>query len=242
VINAKTAKAASRKKKNKKKGYHKDIGEDYTIHENFTIIPKQATAKDVKLIINSLLSHFFFKTLSNEEIENVITKMFYGVVDKDQYVFRQGDQASCFFIVHEGSVSVEIKKAEGVQKVKELDKGEYFGELALMYNSTRSASIKANSKTKLWAIDRHTFKKVVEEGPTKNFKENREFIEKVSFFDSMTDSQKDAVTMALLMQAFNKGEIIINEGDQAASYYIIKEVGGADTGRGRMCDGRPGGS
>lgn len=168
--------------------------------------------------------------------------MFYGVVDKDQYVFRQGDQASCFFIIHEGSVSVEIKKAEGMQKVKELNKAEYFGELALMYNSTRSASIKANTKTKLWAIDRHTFKKVVEEGPTKNFKENREFIEKVPFFDSMTDSQKDAVTMALLMQAFNSGEIIINEGDQAASYYIIKEVTKPNAGRGRVCGQWKGGS
>lgn len=65
---AKTAKLGGRKKKNKKKGYHKDIGEDYTIHENFTIMPRQASSKDVKFIINSLLNHFFFKTLSNEEM------------------------------------------------------------------------------------------------------------------------------------------------------------------------------
>lgn len=149
--------------------------------------------------------------------------MFYCEVEKDSYVFRQNDQASCFFIIHEGEVTVEIKKQDQeVRKV--LKRKDCFGDLALMYNAPRSASIRANVNTRFWAIDRRTFKKVVEEVATTKFKENREFIDKVPFFDSMTDSQKDAVSMVLLSQIFKQGENIINEGDQAASYYIIKEV------------------
>ena len=39
--------------------------------------------------------------------------MFYCVVEKDQYVFRQNDPASCFFIVHEGLVQVESEEGRG---------------------------------------------------------------------------------------------------------------------------------
>ena len=150
----------------------------------------------------------------------VIKRMFYCLIEKDQYVFKQNDPASCFFIVHEGLVQVEINE---VPK-KELGPRSSFGELALMYNAPRSASILCKTETKFWAIDRKTFKMAVEEVATSKFKENREFIEKIQFFDSMTVSQKDAVAMVLLSQVFKKDEIIFNEGDQAASYYIIKEV------------------
>lgn len=40
----------------------------------------------------------------------------------------------------------------------------------------------------------------------------------------MTDDHKNAVAHALITQKFNPGEIIVNEGDQASSYYIVKEV------------------
>jgi cGMP-dependent protein kinase len=45
-----------------------------------------------------------------------------------------------------------------------LERGEGFGELALLYNAPRSASCKSVDKTcEMWVIDRVTFKKVVEE-------------------------------------------------------------------------------
>ena len=144
--------------------------------------------------------------------------MFYCSVKKGDYIFKQNDSATCFFIISEGEVVVEI---DGVEK-KHLYAKDGFGEFALLYNSPRSASIKAVSDTKMWAIDRKTFKKVVEDVTTKQFKENREFLEKVPFFESMTDSQKDAIASVLLSQHFKKGEAIINKGDMASSYYIIK--------------------
>lgn len=64
----KPTKVVGRKQKNKKKGYRNEVGEDNVIYENITIKTKEASLKDVKFIIDSLLNHFFFKTLSNEEM------------------------------------------------------------------------------------------------------------------------------------------------------------------------------
>jgi cGMP-dependent protein kinase len=69
------------------------------------------------------------------------------------------------------------------QEVKRLLKpGEGFGELALMYNAPRSATIMAQEKSFCWGIDRLTFRNAVEQMVTKDFEDNRRFIEKVNFF------------------------------------------------------------
>ena len=48
------------------------------------------------------------------------------------------------------------------QLKREIKIGEGFGELALLYNSPRSASIKALENSFLWGIDRNIFRAVVE--------------------------------------------------------------------------------
>ena len=66
--------------------------------------------------------------------------------------------------------------------IRELKRGDGFGELALLYSAPRSASIKAIEITRLWGIDRETFKKSVKEITTKTYKDNRSFIDNVKFF------------------------------------------------------------
>lgn len=58
---------------------------------------------------------------------------------KNQYVIQQNDHADFFYIVEKGLLHVEI---DGVYKSK-LYPGDGFGELALLYSTLRSASIKA---------------------------------------------------------------------------------------------------
>ena len=45
----------------------------------------------------------------------------------------------------------------------------------------------------------------------------------------MTSDQKDAIAGVLISQKFTKGQNIVNEGDQADSFYIIKEVSNKST-------------
>lgn len=98
---------------------------------------------------------------------------------------RQNDNASSFFILHEGELIVEIDE----QPKRKIGAGEGFGELALMYSSPRSASIKANKASFLWYIDRATFREAVSSITQKNFHENREFIEKNQFFRNFLITQ-----------------------------------------------------
>lgn len=104
--------------------------------------------------------------------------MFYCEIRNGQILFKQTDAASCFFILEKGSLEVLVNdKAK-----RELKTGDGFGELALLYNAPRSASVKALEPCNLWGIDRNTFRKAVEEMITKEYEENRKFMEVVRFF------------------------------------------------------------
>lgn len=90
---------------------------------------------------------------------------------------------SCFFIVQSGEVGVIIND----DHKKSLTKGDSFGELALLYNSPRSASIKCPKECSFWALDRMTFKKTIEEITDNNFNDNIKFLEHVKIMVNFTE-------------------------------------------------------
>lgn len=133
------------------------------------------------------------------------------------YVFKQGDPASMFFIIHEGSVEVDI----GGTIKKTLSKGDYFGELALIYMAMRSATIKCLTPCLFWCITRTDFQRTMESTVRKNYSTAKQHINNLPLFSFLTDQQKDSIAYAMLSLKYQNGEVIFKEHDDANSFYII---------------------
>ena len=67
-----------------------------------------------------------------------------------------------------------------------LNAGGSFGELALLYNASRSASILVLEDSYLWGIDGYTFRTVIQEMSTRDLEENKVFIEKIPLFSKLS--------------------------------------------------------
>ena len=117
--------------------------------------------------------------------------MFHCEFKEGEIIFKEEDEAHSFFVlsifgvvcvcvilIAHGTVEVYVKET----LTKTLKPGEGFGEMALLYNAPRSAEIRCVNQCKLWGVDRITFRKALEEMITRNFEENRRFIENISFF------------------------------------------------------------
>jgi cGMP-dependent protein kinase len=104
--------------------------------------------------------------------EKIVEKMFYCQVNDGEFVFKQGDKASSYFLIERGQCQIIIN---GEVK-KTLKASDAFGELSLLYNAPRSASVKTIGDCAFWAIDRNTFRKVIEDISLKDYEENRKFI------------------------------------------------------------------
>lgn len=86
-----------------------------------------------------------------------------------EVIFNEGDVGDYLYIIVNGTVDV-LKGAD--QKIAELTKGKYFGEMALLNQRTRSATVKAQTPVDLLALRKNDFGLLIA-----NFQELRQTIE-----------------------------------------------------------------
>lgn len=166
-----------------------------------------------------LQSHSLFCTLEPSEITNIANSMKFATAVKGQYIFKEGDFSSCFFIIKEGTVGVEI---EG-QHTKSLGKGDSFGELALIFNSKRTGSIKCLSDDlQLLFIKSKQFKQIVKGIREKNNEKTKALIQNVHIFSLLTNKQKYTMLSTLVREHYKKGTVLFQKNDVPVCFYIIE--------------------
>lgn len=97
-----------------------------------------------------------------------------------------------------------------------------FGELALMYNAPRAATVSATEKSVLWALDRITFRRILMENTSKKRRMYEGFLEELPLLTSLEPYERHKIADALEPVNFNDGDIIIKQGDSGDSFYIIE--------------------
>jgi cAMP-dependent protein kinase regulator len=139
-------------------------------------------------------------------------------------------------VVEKGSFDVFVNPAGSLQpgpdglgkKVGTIAAGGSFGELALMYNAPRAATVmSAQPNCLLWALDRVTFRRIVMESTYERRRMYESFLEEVPLLSSLTPYERSKIADALETQKFPAGSKIIKEGDPGYSFYLL-EAGEAD--------------
>lgn len=174
---------------------------------------------DIGEIKKALKKHFIFSQLSEQEIAIFMKEMKPCQALRNNYVFRQGDKSGSYYIILEGVCQVEING----EKRKTLTYGDSFGDLGIIYNAPRSASVLALTDCELVEINRGIFKKVMDDINQLHEKENKKFLEVLSFFKDLTEEQKNALASTCLTETYEEGQVIFHQGDDANSFYVIQE-------------------
>jgi CRP-like cAMP-binding protein len=108
----------------------------------------------------------FFTALTKKELDDLQSKVQVSKVKKGTVIIKQGDRGTAFCIIGEGKVSVWIEKSGFKTKVAELSQGQYFGEMSLISDEPRSASIVAEEDSELYVLGRGNFEKIFMDNPT----------------------------------------------------------------------------
>lgn len=98
------------------------------------------------------LAHF--RTQTSERV----AKAFFNAGD---YIFRQGDPATNFYIIERGEVEILSSDNGGVPRsLAVLKAGDFFGEMALINQRPRSASVRAKTLVEVVVMGSEVFKQV----------------------------------------------------------------------------------
>ncbi|XP_006006050.1 cAMP-dependent protein kinase type II-beta regulatory subunit [Latimeria chalumnae] len=163
-----------------------------------------------------------FKSLDPEQISQVLDAMFEKLVEVGEHVIDQGDDGDNFYVIERGTYDIYVKSNGADRCVGNYDNHGSFGELALMYNTPRAATIIATSPGALWGLDRVTFRRIIVKNNAKKKRMYESFIESLPLLKSLESSERMRVVDVIGSKVYKDGERIIAQGDMADCFYIVE--------------------
>ena len=149
-------------------------------------------------------------------------------VVKDIEIIREGMDGTHMYILEKGQV--QVSKGHGVEKefVCDLGEGKFkhilpvdfrwplilgslFGELAILYNCRRTATITTKTPVTLWAIERTIFQTVVQSAGRSKDQERFDTLRAVKDLNKMSEDKLRKIADCLEEESFEDGQCIIKQ-------------------------------
>lgn len=128
---------------------------------------------------------FMFSKLEEKEKRTVVDAFEERQCKSQTTVITQGEEGAEMFLVEKGELECFITINGQEKMVKTYGENDVFGELCLLYNQPRAATIKAKDDSRLWALDRATFNNIVKESSRKRVEMYEDFLAKVDLLSEM---------------------------------------------------------
>lgn len=107
------------------------------------------------------LVYSVFKDLPKRQVETLMAQLQTSKVGAGETVVRQGAPADKFFLIVDGELEVVREGQQGSEVVASLKRGQFFGEVAVLRDMTRTATVRALTPATLLAMDRDVLRGLV---------------------------------------------------------------------------------
>jgi CRP-like cAMP-binding protein len=179
------------------------------------------TTKDINttiLILEAVKTNVLFSGLDRETRTKVVVEMYRLDIKTGEVPIQQGEKGDLFYVVQTGSFDIEV---DG-DKVTSRGPGTCFGELALMYNAPRAATVRASSDSVTWVIHRTTYRRVVKDVSAVRLLEHIAFLKTVSLLAPLTSYEREKLAESLEEVVFPPNAKIFQQGSEGITMYIVQ--------------------
>ena len=191
---------------------------------NLRVVPKTEGLKAE--LTKYLEKEILFRSLNQQLMVQIVNAMFKVEVTSGKSIIRQGDTGDNMYICVAGHFDCFIEKDGEKEKVMDYSKGSSFGELALLYNSPRAASVVATEDSVLWALDRESFNFTVVANSSESH--HASMARKVSLLKPMKEKMLHDMLHFAKSKEFNgpsssgqPGQLILRKGQSCDALFII---------------------
>jgi CRP-like cAMP-binding protein len=169
-----------------------------------------------------------FAGMNDREIEQLLPLLREEHYGAGKIIVWQGEPGDRFFIVERGHVLVTATNEAGVSEVvNRLDRGDFFGEMALLHDAPRNATCRASMPTDLLSLSRDDFDRLVRDRFTLRQKLEHsvallDLLCSVPLFAEM-DAQQIALLSAQLQEnQFQSGDVIMRQDEIGDTFHIVQ--------------------
>jgi len=163
--------------------------------------------------------NLLFETMNKEQKLAIIDRMFKTFVKEDEELIVQGTEGDEFYVIDQGSFDVIVNG----EKVAELGRGKCFGELALLYDAPRNATVKATAASVVWSVQRGVFRSALQTLYERSDAQHVKLLRNLEIFNSLLTNELHLISDACTEHAYESGDHIIKEGQKGDRFYMIME-------------------
>jgi len=185
----------------------------------------QATHQDYQGLLRRMP---LFATMDEAEIDLLCSRLRVEHCPPGQVIIRQGERGDRFYVIKRGHVEVTQRDERGVSEVvNQLDRGHYFGELALLRDVPRNATCRATLPTEVLSLSRQDFDRLVKARFALREKVDRsigraDLLRRMPLFAELDALQIQLIAAQLREETYEPGAVIIRQGEIGETFYVIE--------------------
>jgi len=201
--------------------------DEYDSFSKYENLPRPSS-KDITDIKRAIKKNDKLSVLhwSEETLTSIAQAARLQTVEKNQVVIRRGEiNADLFYVVQSGefvfsSAQIDIL-LDKLAHLGKAEAGSSFGEMALIHNAPRAATVICTWPGKLWVISRKHLKAIFENENEARIKQYTNILQNVKLLQPLTHQERHAVSQCIVEINSLKGEDIIKQGEVGDAFFIL---------------------
>lgn len=148
-----------------------------------------------------------FEDLTDSELELIYKMLGRKILSPSEALFFEGEVGDNFYLIESGTVSICMEiEGVGVEELASLTNGDFFGEMAMIEDAPRSASVVARDKVSLLFLTKSDFLRLIEENITIANKILKALV--LVFCERLRESNDRLRSFYLMNRTFGEGDTI----------------------------------
>mmetsp|Transcript_9563 Transcript_9563/g.18033 ORF Transcript_9563/g.18033 Transcript_9563/m.18033 type:complete len:696 (-) Transcript_9563:916-3003(-) len=185
----------------------------------FQALSKRGFFKNIKpeqkwdRMVQVLTKHFLFSGTTLEHVQKIAETMILYCPEQGEQVIIEGEPGNFMYVVETGTLRVTCNRS-GMDVVDILGADRVFGELALLYNSPRAATVTVDSpNTRLWCLSRSKLRQIENSVMSDNIDRRAQQLKQIPAFERLRNDTIRRAAAVMQEESFESGTVICTEGE-----------------------------